>query len=239
MSVVRNRAGRRYQLKPHSVAGRSPAADVRLASPASSFEHAAFYLFGGAWYLRDLGSRNGTYLNGIALPLGERVAVSWGDHIVFGDHDEEWIFESDAKGDGLAELQLMETSAIKPRASLSELSLHFTISPDARDISLTLSCPKFSLERSLGTRSYFRRLLYMARARLDDRAAGAQLAEEGWRSRDAVIEALEISRNRMSVEAHRARALLEREGILDAGELFEVRRSSSTIRLGIADLILE
>lgn len=239
MSSVRNRAGRRLELKAHSVVGRSPASDIRLSSPAASFEHAAFYLVGGAWYLRDLGSRNGTYLNGIALPLGERVEVSWGDHIVFGDHEEEWIFESGVGAAGLAELQLMETSAIKPRVSIEELALRFAISPDAQDVALTIACPKLSLERALGVRSYFRLLLYMARARLEDRAKGAPLPEEGWRSRDSIIEALAISRNRMSVEVHRARVLLEREGILDANELFEVRRSSSTLRLGVADLIIE
>jgi predicted component of type VI protein secretion system len=62
--------------------GRGVDNDVELADPEVSSVHAAFDRVGGGWTVRDLGSRNGTYVNGELL-AGERV-LRRGDEVRAG-----------------------------------------------------------------------------------------------------------------------------------------------------------
>jgi len=56
--------GRRYELLGSQISlGRDPEAEVSIEDPAVSYTHAQITLHGGALYLRDLGSRNGTWVN--------------------------------------------------------------------------------------------------------------------------------------------------------------------------------
>jgi DNA-binding CsgD family transcriptional regulator len=56
--------------------------DLVVDADGVSRVHAAFERFGDAWCVRDLGSRNGTFVNGDRI-IGER-AVHSGDEIVLG-----------------------------------------------------------------------------------------------------------------------------------------------------------
>jgi len=58
---------------PHAVIGRDPGAAVRLADPMVSHQHAALDQHGGRLWLTDLGSTNGTYLNGIQVRSAREV----------------------------------------------------------------------------------------------------------------------------------------------------------------------
>lgn len=51
--------------------GRDPGADIAIDDPSMSRRHALIVRRGGRYYLRDLGSSNGTYLDGV-LHNGER-----------------------------------------------------------------------------------------------------------------------------------------------------------------------
>ncbi|WP_437976615.1 sigma 54-interacting transcriptional regulator [Sorangium sp. So ce295] len=66
--------------------GRGPRADVRLRNTSASREHAKIVLLDGRAQLVDLGSRNGTLLNGVrvdgARPLGSGDVVSIGEAVV-------------------------------------------------------------------------------------------------------------------------------------------------------------
>jgi len=66
------------------VVGRSSEADVPLGDPEASRRHAALQTAGGALYLSDLGSRNGTYLNGKRLGT-DGIELKIGDHIDVGN----------------------------------------------------------------------------------------------------------------------------------------------------------
>jgi len=66
------------------VIGRSSEADVPLADPETSRRHSALQAAGGALYLTDLGSRNGTFLNGKRL-AGEGIELKGGDHVDVGN----------------------------------------------------------------------------------------------------------------------------------------------------------
>jgi pSer/pThr/pTyr-binding forkhead associated (FHA) protein len=65
------------------VLGRSRECDCVLAEPSVSRRHAELRRAGGRWLLRDLGSRNGTRVNGVRL-LAE-TEVGPGDRVSFGE----------------------------------------------------------------------------------------------------------------------------------------------------------
>ena len=66
-----------------SVVGRRPPADVLLLNASVSREHAELTAADGAWQVRDLGSRNGTFIDGQRVKaraaLADRGVVRFGD----------------------------------------------------------------------------------------------------------------------------------------------------------------
>jgi NADPH-dependent 2,4-dienoyl-CoA reductase/sulfur reductase-like enzyme/pSer/pThr/pTyr-binding forkhead associated (FHA) protein len=78
--------GRRYELVGEQISvGRDPEADVSIEDPAVSYTHAQITRHGDALYLRDLGSRNGTWVNGalVSMPY----ALVEGDVVHLGEAD--------------------------------------------------------------------------------------------------------------------------------------------------------
>ena len=65
------------------VLGRSRDCDCVLAEPSVSRRHAELRRDGARWLLRDLGSRNGTRVNGVRLL--DEAEVRPGDRVSFGD----------------------------------------------------------------------------------------------------------------------------------------------------------
>jgi FHA domain/Domain of unknown function (DUF1707) len=63
--------------------GRSRDCDCVLAQPSVSRRHAELRRDGARWLLRDLGSRNGTRVNGVRLL--DEAEVRPGDRVSFGD----------------------------------------------------------------------------------------------------------------------------------------------------------
>jgi hypothetical protein len=76
--------------------GRSRLADLRMTEPTVSGEHAVLRWTGREWELHDLGSRNGTIVDGRRLAAGERVALARGAVIAFGDAENAWCLIDDA-----------------------------------------------------------------------------------------------------------------------------------------------
>ncbi len=74
-SIVTRRFGRRI------LAGRAPTADLRIDDPRVSRLHARIEMRDDGVYIEDLGSRNGTTVNG-ELSEGQRLAA--GDEIGIG-----------------------------------------------------------------------------------------------------------------------------------------------------------
>ncbi|MCZ7666030.1 MAG: FHA domain-containing protein [Chloroflexi bacterium] len=75
--------GRPLSTAPLTSIGRAPSSTIVLDYTFISQEHALLMERGGQWWLEDLGSRNGTLLNG--APLTETAVVSSGDIITIGE----------------------------------------------------------------------------------------------------------------------------------------------------------
>jgi hypothetical protein len=75
--------GANLPLLPRSVVGRHPNCTIVLNDTFVSVEHAELEATGGGWLVRDLGSTNGTFVNG-QLVAGTTSNVGDGDVIQFG-----------------------------------------------------------------------------------------------------------------------------------------------------------
>jgi hypothetical protein len=83
------RAGAAYDLSDGALMGRGDQADIRLEDGFASTSHARLVPHGDVIVLEDLGSTNGTYLNG--EPLSGPQPLHVGDKIRIGD--SEFTFE--------------------------------------------------------------------------------------------------------------------------------------------------
>ncbi|MGH1341976.1 MAG: FHA domain-containing protein [Nannocystales bacterium] len=86
----------RYPLNTETVIGRGPSADIRLQERFVSSLHAALTWAAGGWGVKDLGSHNGTAINGTAIPPGMRCKVEAGDEVSFGQPAATWTLVDDS-----------------------------------------------------------------------------------------------------------------------------------------------
>src|SRR5689334_1798602 len=70
--------------------GRSSGCALRLDDPLASGQHARLSFAGDAWSVRDLGSRNGTFVNGTRMEMGSTRQLAAGDRIAFGNPALAW-----------------------------------------------------------------------------------------------------------------------------------------------------
>jgi hypothetical protein len=67
-----------------------PSCNLPLTSGFVSTAHALIRWDGQAWSIRDLGSRNGTFVNDVPIPKGEEIPLRRGVRIAFGGPGEAW-----------------------------------------------------------------------------------------------------------------------------------------------------
>jgi hypothetical protein len=99
MGSIRDRSSGKVQLLelPEHWVGRAPTSALCLPHRYVSAQHAAIRWSGRQWELRDLGSRNGTFLNGNRLKPGEECPLRVGSRMAFGKLlDEEWELVDDS-----------------------------------------------------------------------------------------------------------------------------------------------
>ncbi len=77
-------------LEPMLVVGRAPTCALRLSPRYVSAQHASLRWTGHCWELKDLGSRNGTFLDGKRISPGEEHATRSGSRIAFGNLQDQW-----------------------------------------------------------------------------------------------------------------------------------------------------
>jgi hypothetical protein len=95
-SLRRGSEGPSCYLEADHLVGRSARAALRLPQSYVSSQHAVIRWSGAAWELRDLGSRNGTFLDGLPVPGTEVVPLKLGAAIAFGDREQVWQLIDDA-----------------------------------------------------------------------------------------------------------------------------------------------
>lgn len=282
--------GSTFLLRPTTTLGRGADVALRLDHPSVSALHALVAWSGNRWTVRDLGSRNGTFLDGGRLPVGTvadlvtgaqirlghgpvwevvdtsppsasgthpdgRVAFSVGGLLLLPDSTlpsamvhlagGRWWLEQEGTTSPIEDgatvsiggtpwvLSLptvpARTEEGRPPVLLREATLEFVVSADEEHVQLSLACPTSSL--SLLSRAHHYLLLTLARARLQDRAAGRSPAEEGWRDFDRLARGLGLAPSGLYVQTFRARAQLADAGVEDAAGIIE-RRGLGTVRLG-------
>src|SRR5580658_576262 len=99
MGSIRNLlSGKTQLLEPDYLIGRAPTSALRPSHRYVSAQHAAIRWNGSEWELRDLGSRNGTFLDGLRLKPGKEYPIRAGAKIAFGKLLEEQWELMDASG---------------------------------------------------------------------------------------------------------------------------------------------
>jgi pSer/pThr/pTyr-binding forkhead associated (FHA) protein len=103
--------------------GRSPQSDIFIDNPAVSFHHAKVFSQAGVYYVQDLTSLNGTFLNGVRI---SQAPLSHGDTITVGKHTVR--FSMDRPG----ETPPPPASHVSPEAQDSALKLAGTMILDTK-----------------------------------------------------------------------------------------------------------
>lgn len=92
----------RLHLETDVLIGRSSRCTLRIDDSRVSGEHANLRWNGECWLLKDLGSLNGTTVDGRALTPGESVILSEGAHIAFGHPSHVWTLADGAAPTAMA-----------------------------------------------------------------------------------------------------------------------------------------
>ncbi len=85
--------GKMYKLQGDDVVGRAPGVRVSVTDKEVSRDHARFEKRGDRFFVQDLGSTNGTYLNGTSVTNaqlfdGDRLQLGPATVLKFGFHDD-------------------------------------------------------------------------------------------------------------------------------------------------------
>lgn len=86
------RDDRRLTLGRRALVGRSTTAALRLDDGSVSAEHASVYWHHGEWQVRDLGSTNGTFVEGQRLAPGQKRRIDAGAELRFGGDDPALVW---------------------------------------------------------------------------------------------------------------------------------------------------
>lgn len=118
---------------------------------------------------------------------------------------------------------------------VSRARLEFLVSQDGEHIEIIAQTDAGPM--TIPHRAHHDLLLALARARQADAAnPDLSVAEQGWVYQEDVARDLRIRQLHFNMAIHRARAQFREAGFVDADDLFERRRGSGQIRIGVADL---
>ena len=78
-----------------TLVGRSRSADLRIEQEVVSAHHATIQWSGTGWTVRDLGSRNGTFVNERRLKHSALQPLGMGDRVGFGGSEQLWRLVDD------------------------------------------------------------------------------------------------------------------------------------------------
>jgi hypothetical protein len=98
-------------LSARTVVGRSFACNLRLSESHTSGEHATLvWTSEGTWEIRDLGSKNGTFVDGARIEPARPIVLARGSTVAFGDPEDAWALADDG-APGLIAVDLTDGAA--------------------------------------------------------------------------------------------------------------------------------
>lgn len=183
-------AGRELVLPAKAVFGRDRGVDIPLGDDSVSRRHAELRRDGAAFFLKDLGSSNGTFVNGKRLPPNEERALRRSDKVRFGD--TQWVFEGGpaaAAPEGKNRLALVAVGAVVVLAVVIAVSAsgpgeiyveedeEASILEQAEE-QLALGQQAYESDRFEESRRHFQKALYVDPINIDARMAGRRAARE-------------------------------------------------------------
>lgn len=96
MATIRSQlGGESVVVEADHVVGRLPTSSLVIDFDYVSKRHALLHFSGERWEVRDLGSRNGTFVNGMRINAGEDTPLQAGFRIAFGKAEQEWEMVDD------------------------------------------------------------------------------------------------------------------------------------------------
>ncbi len=229
--------GRPHVCGSRCVIGRADRSELVIDDIGVSGEHALVFWNGLVWSLRDLGSRNGTWVGDRRVVIGYDHALAAGEVVRFGVHEQRWMVVDVDPPDEEAPAPVLEpTRDAERRIAFDQLELRIRVSTDQEFFEIDLVGPAEQLR--LAPRAFHDLLVVLATARLDDQARVAP-AEAGWVYTDTLARQLGRGRQRVNLDVFRARQQLQEAGVDDAVRLFERRPTTSQIRLGTDRIRIE
>jgi hypothetical protein len=288
LGVLQCPGGERLPLRARHLVGRSRSCHLRLERATVSAEHAVLWWTGERWLVRDLGSRNGTWVDGERLeplssrPLPQGAALTFGleagyqlvedgaprafavgedegalvvgtpDLLELPDEQDPAVslllteagWRMEGSDEPLPPEPALEARGRRFRVSLPDrvlptlereetdappsLGLKFVLDPDGRLQELLQLGAQQDLP--LKARSHGETLLWLARARLEDRARGLPEEEQGWVYLPDVLQQLRLTESALNVHVFRARQQLGDHRVI------ERRLRTLQLRLGLVRL---
>jgi len=95
MATLKPPSGQLCVLEPDHTIGRSNKSNLQIADRRVSSQHAEIRWNGKRWQVRDLGSRNGTFLDGERLSPGVEYPLVQHSVLAFGTQERRWELTSD------------------------------------------------------------------------------------------------------------------------------------------------
>ena len=204
-----------YPLGLRTVLGRGGAAKVRIALPYASKLHASVEWAKSEWVIRDLGSRNGTFVNGCRLEPEQRKGLLKGDVVGLGNPS--------------GTLRVLSTEPPEDRGAytknkmidLDAARLTFLVSSDHERVRVVVEeLNKKRIVLEMGEHRYL--MLLLARARIADSTGEKSL--EGWMSNRSLQSMLMLNGPSVESMVLSARSQFSAVGILNGEKIVETRR---------------
>jgi len=149
--------GRTHVLRATTPVGRAPADGLALRQGSVSLKHATLTYDDDAdrWYATDLASKNGTYLNGKALPAQQPARLNDRDLVVFGEIG--FVFVTDRRSVPEGSVGIPASATVDTKQRRIQLVLHKPTTEGAGvvtfgDEAVTLGSTQFALLTLLAER---------------------------------------------------------------------------------------
>ena len=236
MGIIGPQDGARTcELLDYFLIGRSSLSYLRLDHPSVSAQHACPRWTGRGWTLQDLGSRNGTYLNGQRLPPSERVPITQGAEMRLGDDPVGWQLLDDTGPSPSVGRQGVPTTMDSSHPHVSGLGLVFTVSRNEEQVDIVLEWQGQRIE--VRPRAHHYMLLTLARLRLSDQAQNPTAEQShGWIDQQELTRMLALDTQQLNLNVHRARRQFMELKVTGADAIVERRPTSKELRIGVGRL---